>query len=56
MQAKVGMVDYQRDLGTGRSDLVHQVVIDKTSAMGLVQGILAALYLRERTGKGQRVG
>ena len=55
MQAKVGMVDYQRDLGTGRSDLVHQVVIDKTSAMGLVQGILAALYLRERTGKGQRV-
>ncbi len=55
MQAKIGMVDYQRDLGTGRSDLVHQVVIDKTSAMGLVQGILAALYLRERTGKGQRV-
>ncbi|MEL6981243.1 MAG: CoA transferase [Actinomycetota bacterium] len=55
MQAKTGMVDYQRDLGTGRSDLVHQVVIDKTSAMGLVQGILAALYLREKTGKGQRV-
>lgn len=55
MQAKIGMVDYQRDLGTGRSDLVHQVVIDKTSAMGLVQGVLAALYLRERTGRGQRV-
>ncbi|MEL7159079.1 MAG: CoA transferase [Actinomycetota bacterium] len=55
MQAKVGMVDYQRDLSTGRSDLVHQVVVDKTSANGLVQGILAALYMRERTGRGQRV-
>ena len=55
MQAKTGMVDYQRDLTSGRSDLVHQVVVDKTSAMGLVQGILAALYLREKTGRGQRV-
>ncbi len=55
MQAKTGMVDYQRDLSSGRSDLVHQVVIDKTSAMGLVQGILAALFVREKTGTGQRV-
>lgn len=55
MQAKIGMVDYQRDLSTGRSDLVHQVVIDKTAAMGAVQGVLAALYVREKTGKGQRI-
>lgn len=55
MQAKVGMVDYQRDLATGRSDLVHQVVIDKTSAMAAVQGVLAALYMREKTGRGQRI-
>ncbi|MEM7339499.1 MAG: CaiB/BaiF CoA-transferase family protein [Actinomycetota bacterium] len=55
MQAKIGMVDYQRDLTTGASDLVHQVVVDKTSANGLVQGILAALFMRERTGQGQRV-
>ncbi len=55
VQAKVGMVDYQRDLSSGRSDLVHQVVVDKTSACGVVQGILAALYMRERTGVGQRV-
>ncbi|MEM7276103.1 MAG: CaiB/BaiF CoA-transferase family protein [Actinomycetota bacterium] len=55
MQAKVGMVDYQRDLATGRSDLVRQVVIDKTSANAVVQGILAALFMRERTGLGQRV-
>ncbi|MEM9655142.1 MAG: CoA transferase, partial [Actinomycetota bacterium] len=55
MQAKIGMVDYQRDLTTGASDLVHQVIIDKTSAVGLVQAVLAALYMRERTGRGQRV-
>lgn len=55
MQAKIGMVDYQRDLSSGASDLVHQVVIDKTAAMGAVQGVLAALYVREKTGKGQRI-
>jgi crotonobetainyl-CoA:carnitine CoA-transferase CaiB-like acyl-CoA transferase len=30
-------------------------VIDLTAAVNAVQGILAALYVRERTGKGQRV-
>lgn len=55
MQAKIGMVDYQRDLASGRSDLVHQVVIDKTAAMAAVQGVLAALYVREKTGRGQRI-
>jgi len=55
LQAKTGMVDYQRNLDTGHSDLVHQVVVDKTSANALVQGILAALYVREHTGKGQRI-
>ncbi|MGI9596351.1 MAG: CaiB/BaiF CoA transferase family protein [Acidimicrobiales bacterium] len=55
MQAKIGMVDYQRDLNSGRSDLVHQVLVDKTSAMAAVQGVLAALYVREKTGLGQRI-
>ena len=54
MQAKLGMVDHQRDR-EGRGDLVRQVVVDKTSANALVQGILAALYMREKTGRGQQV-
>jgi crotonobetainyl-CoA:carnitine CoA-transferase CaiB-like acyl-CoA transferase len=54
VQAKLGMVDYQRDKD-GRGDLVRQVVVDKTSANALVQGVLAALYMREKTGTGQRI-
>ncbi len=55
IQAKVGMVDHQRDMTTGRGDLVRQLMVDKTTAMGMVQGVLAALFVRERTGIGQRV-
>ena len=54
IQAKLGMVDHQRDR-EGRGDLVRQVVVDKTSANALVQGVLAALYMREKTGRGQKV-
>lgn len=54
IQAKTGMVDYQRD-SEGRGDLTHQLIIDKTSANVAVQGVLAALFARERSGKGQKV-
>ena len=54
IQARTGMVDYQRD-PDGRGDLTHQLIVDKTSANVAVQGVLAALYARERTGKGQQV-
>lgn len=54
IQAKTGMIDYQRD-ASGQGDLMHQLVVDKTSANAAVQGVLAALYVRERTGRGQQV-
>ena len=42
IQAKTGMIDYQRD-ASGQGDLMHQLVVDKTSANAAVQGVLAAL-------------
>lgn len=54
IQARTGMVDYQRD-PEGRGDLTHQLIVDKTSANAAVQAVLAALYARERTGRGQQV-
>lgn len=55
VQARVGMVDYQRDPETGHASLISQVVVDKSSGMAAVQAILAALLVRERTGCGQRI-
>lgn len=55
VQARVGMVDYQRDATTGQASLISQVVVDKSTAMAAVQAILAALFVRERTGRGQRI-
>ncbi|MDH3681700.1 MAG: CoA transferase [Acidimicrobiia bacterium] len=54
IQAKTGMVDYQRDMN-GNGDLMRQLIVDKTSANAAVQAVLAALYSRERTGRGQQV-
>lgn len=55
IQARVGMVDYQRDAATGQASLLSQVVVDKSTGLAAVQAILAALYVRERTGRGQRI-
>jgi len=54
IQARMGMVDYQRD-AEGNGDLTHQLIVDKTSANAAVQAVLAALFSRERTGRGQQV-
>lgn len=55
VQAQIGMVDYQRDLDTGAASLVSQFIVDKSSANAAVQGVLAALLVRGRTGRGQCV-
>ena len=55
VQARIGMVDYQRDVISGKASLISQVVVDKATAMAAVQAILAALFVRERTGRGQRI-
>jgi crotonobetainyl-CoA:carnitine CoA-transferase CaiB-like acyl-CoA transferase len=55
VQARTGIVDYQRDLATGKASLISQVVVDKTTAQACVQAVLASLYVREKTGKGQRI-
>jgi crotonobetainyl-CoA:carnitine CoA-transferase CaiB-like acyl-CoA transferase len=55
IQARTGIVDYQRDPTTNHASLVSQLVVDKTTAEAAVQAVLAALFVRERTGKGQRV-
>lgn len=55
VQARVGMVDYQRDLETNTASLVSQLVVDKSTSNAAVQAILAALFVRERTGRGQRI-
>ena len=54
IQARTGMVDYQRDKD-GNGDLNHQLLVDKTSANALVQAVLAALYVREKSGRGQQL-
>ena len=55
VQARIGMVDHQRDISTMKASLIGQLVVDKTTAQAAVQGILAALYVREKTGRGQRI-
>ncbi len=55
VQAQIGMVDYQRDLDTGKPSLISQFVVDKATANAAVQAVLAALLVRQRTGRGQRV-
>ncbi len=55
VQAMVGMVDFQRDPVTGTVDLIRHYVVDKTVAHTVVEGVLAALLMRTRTGHGDRV-
>ncbi|MEM7058099.1 MAG: CoA transferase [Pseudomonadota bacterium] len=55
IQAASGLADIQRDRDTGQPRMVRTVVPDKTSAVTAAQAITAALFARERTGKGQHI-
>ncbi|MDG2113681.1 MAG: CoA transferase [Actinomycetota bacterium] len=48
IQAVTGMVDIQRDPSTGRADLTRHFPADKITSHAMVEGILAALFARER--------
>lgn len=55
IQALSGLADIQSDPETGRPKMVRTLIADKTTAIYASQAITAALFRRERTGKGQHV-
>ncbi len=55
IQAVSGICASQADPATGEPRLVQTLICDKTTAMVAAQAITAALFARERTGKGQLV-
>ena len=55
IQALSGLCDIQTDNETGRPHMVRTVVPDKTTSLTAAQAITAALFARERTGKGQHI-
>ena len=55
IQALCGLCDIQTDNETGRPHMVRTIVPDKTTSVTAAQAITAALFARERTGKGQHV-
>ena len=55
IQAMSGLAEIQADRETGQPRMVRTTIPDKTTAMTAAQAITAALFARERTGKGQHV-
>ena len=55
VQALSGVADIQSDPLTGRPRMVRTIVADKITSVYAAQAIAAALYHRERTGKGQHI-
>src|ERR671928_113946 len=53
IQAMTGFGGNQADLKTGVPVLVQQAVVDKVTGLTAAQAISAALFERERTGRGQ---
>jgi len=55
IQALSGLAEIQTDRTTGQPKMVRTIVPDKTTAVTAAQAITAALFARERTGKGQHI-
>jgi len=55
IQALSGLASIQADQNTGRPHMIRTIIPDKTTAVTAAQAITAALFARERTGKGQHV-
>ena len=55
IQALTGATDIQADRATGRPKMFRVVVADKVTALTAAQAVTAALFARERTGRGQHI-
>ena len=55
IQAMSGLAEIQADRETGTPRMVRTTIPDKATAVTAAQAITAALFARERTGKGQHV-
>jgi crotonobetainyl-CoA:carnitine CoA-transferase CaiB-like acyl-CoA transferase len=55
IQALSGLADIQRDPETQRPRMVRTIIADYTTALTAAQAITAALFARERSGRGQHV-
>lgn len=55
IQALSGMADIQSHPETKRPQMIRTILADKTTSIFAAQAITAALYEREKTGKGQHI-
>lgn len=55
IQALSGITDIQADDQTGRPRMIRTVIPDKTTALTAAQAITAALFGRERSGRGDHI-
>ena len=55
IQALCGLAEIQADRDTGRPRMVRTIIPDQTTSVTAAQAMTAALFARERTGKGQHV-
>jgi crotonobetainyl-CoA:carnitine CoA-transferase CaiB-like acyl-CoA transferase len=55
IQALSGLADIQSDAKTQRPQMIRTILADKTASIFAAQAITAALYSREKTGRGQHI-